>query len=223
MSQLTAPCGLGEPGTPSHWQNLLSVLPCGASRGVQDVAVWRCQPWTAAGRGTVVVLCWSGRADRASGRWAESKAWTSSSCGKRVTHMPKKSVSFFSCTDTWVAVLHWVGSQCSCRWTTVGLLSSTPEQCPVSQFLKWVSAQKHPQIPCSPALISLLFHPYFARKIQRSKPWAEWWALVVPLQPKDKWGGGIRHSVQQHQQVLSNIILLFKRGSKTKTVAFLWN
>lgn len=87
-------------------------LPCGASRGVQGVAMWRCQPWTAAGKGRVVVLCWGGSADRACGRWDESKAWTSCHCGKLCICLKNLYPFFLALMLAWVAVLHWVRSQC---------------------------------------------------------------------------------------------------------------
>lgn len=56
---------------------------------------------------------------------------------KHICLKKKKSVSFLSCTDARVAVLHWLRSQCECGWAegsapAGGLLSSTPDQCPVS-------------------------------------------------------------------------------------------
>lgn len=154
------------------------VLPCGAvSPGQQqEKAGWCC----CAGVG---------------GRWAESETWPSCPCGKRVTHMPKKSLYPFFLALAVLGLLCYTGWGASVsvlkpvllQGTTVWLLSSTPEQCPVSYFLRAVSAQKHPQIPCSPAVvydISLLFHPHFARKMRRPSPGQSGELWLHPCSPR---------------------------------------
>lgn len=53
-------CGLGEQGIPRDLESLLSDLTmCCQQRGA-IVAVWRCQSWTAAGKGGGAVLGWEG-------------------------------------------------------------------------------------------------------------------------------------------------------------------
>lgn len=132
-----AACGLGSKARQGTGWVCCLTSPCAASRGVQllpcggvspgqqqEKARWCC----CAGVGGLIGHLGDGLKARLLSLW-------------KVTHIPRKIyvLSFLhwcsGCCVTLAEEPVWVRvswSQCSCRWATEWLLSSTPEQCPVS-------------------------------------------------------------------------------------------